>query len=453
VSQRLCSRTLSPGKIGEALARTVGTARRKGREASPKIGLFGGFGSGNIGNDASLEAMLGFLRSSRPELVLDVMCGGPETVAERYDVAAVSTYWHVNFKCGRALLPAMTVAGRALGKVIDIFRIAAWVRRHDVVIVPGMGILETSLPLRAWQFPLTMFVLCVSGRFLGTRVALVSIGVDVIDQRLNRWLLMTAARCAAYRSYRDEMSQLIVRRQGLDGVTDHVYRDLVFGIAVPPCATADSRTVGIGVMDYHGGSDDPRARAEKIRSAYVEKLKSFARWLLDHGHKIRLYVGDSNGSDDAVVNELLTDLRAYRPDLDRNWVMTEPTLTFAELTRAMIPAGTVVATRYHNVICALKLSIPTISIGYSAKNSALMADMGMEEYCQSISSLDVPLLIEQFTTLQCRAPQVRQQIAERTAGSELLVERQFAELSAWLDESTSAWLGESTVANASVFSE
>ena len=33
--------------------------------------------------------------------------------------------------------------------------------------------------------------------------------------------------------------------------------------------------------------------------------------------------------------------------------------------RAMAPVGTVVATRYHNVMCALKLSKPTISLGYS----------------------------------------------------------------------------------------
>ena len=35
---------------------------------------------------------------------------------------------------------------KVLGKGIDAFRTAAWTRRHDVVIVPGMGVLETSLP-------------------------------------------------------------------------------------------------------------------------------------------------------------------------------------------------------------------------------------------------------------------------------------------------------------------
>jgi polysaccharide pyruvyl transferase WcaK-like protein len=421
---------LLPAKIGEALAETVRSGRRRHGGASPTVGLFGGFGSGNIGNDASLEAMLGFLRSSYPELVLDVMCGGPKIVTERYDIAAVPVHWHPK-RDVMGSRPLM-VAQKALGKVVDALRIAAWVRRHDVVIVPGMGILETSLPLRAWQFPLTMFVLCVSGRVLGTRVALVSIGVDEINQRLNRWLLITAARCAAYRSYRDDMSQAAARRQGVNCLGDNVYRDLVFGRSVPDSISVDSQTVGIGVMDYYGGSDEPSSRGDDIHRSYLKKLRSFGRWLLDNGYKVRLFVGDSNGSDARVLNDVLTDLREYRPDLDPSWVAAEPTLTFAELARAMGPAGTVIATRYHNIICALMLSKPTISIEYSAKNSALMAGMGMAEYCQSIGSLDVPLLTEQFTTLQRRGSSVRQQIAECTAGSQLLVERQFAELSAWL---------------------
>lgn len=33
---------------------------------------------------------------------------------------------------------------------------------------------------------------------------------------------------------------------------DHVYLDLAFGLTVPPAGPGDERTVGIGLMDYHG---------------------------------------------------------------------------------------------------------------------------------------------------------------------------------------------------------
>ena len=95
------------------------------------------------------------------------------------------------------------IALKVLAKGVDAFRTASWVRRHDVVIVPGMGVLEATLPLRPWQTPYAMFLLCASGRIFGTKVALVSVGANVMNQRLTRWLFSLAARLAFYRSYRD----------------------------------------------------------------------------------------------------------------------------------------------------------------------------------------------------------------------------------------------------------
>jgi len=133
-----------------------------------------------------------------------------------------------------------------------------------------------------------------------------------------------------------------------------------------------------------------------------------------------------------VVEEILADLRAYRPDLDPDWVVAEPVVTFADLARAMAPAGLVVATRYHNVICALMLSKPTISIGYGEKNAVLMAGTGLAEYCQSINSLDLERLIKQLTDLENQAPRLRQTITEGNAAKASLIERQLAEVSAVL---------------------
>ena len=102
-------------------------------------------------------------------------------------------------------------------------------------------------------------------------------------------------------------------------------------------------------------------------------MKSFTRWLVDNGRQVRLFVGDTNNADETVVEEILADLRTHRPDLDVTWIVADPVVTFADLMRAMAPAGIVVATRYHNVICALMLCKPTISIGYAEKNAVLMA--------------------------------------------------------------------------------
>jgi polysaccharide pyruvyl transferase WcaK-like protein len=59
----------------------------------------------------------------------------------------------------------------------------------------------------------------------------------------------------------------------------------------------------------------------------------------------------------------------------------------------------VVATRFHNIVCALKLARPTISIGYESKNDAVMAELGLGEFCQSIESLDLEQLETEFSEL------------------------------------------------------
>ncbi|NKC22875.1 hypothetical protein HED50_15295 [Ochrobactrum oryzae] len=51
-----------------------------------KIGLFGQFGSGNTGNDGSLEAMLHQLQRTDPQIEVICICSGPEAVKTRMEL-------------------------------------------------------------------------------------------------------------------------------------------------------------------------------------------------------------------------------------------------------------------------------------------------------------------------------------------------------------------------------
>ena len=220
-----------------------------------------------------------------------------------------------------------------------------------------------------------------------------------------------------------------MRQRGVDITRDRVYPDLAFAVPVPPPRTAvDPLTVGVGVMDYHGGNDD-RGQAAEIYASYVEAIKLFVRWLVDSGRVVRLLIGDTNNSDEAVVREILSDLRACRPDLDPAQVVAEPVSSFADLMRAMAPAGVIVATRFHNVICALMLAKPTISLGYAPKFTSLMAEMGLSDFCQPTKSLTVERLIEQFTELEERQAELQQTIRDRNTANARLLGEQFARLS------------------------
>jgi polysaccharide pyruvyl transferase WcaK-like protein len=395
--------------------------------AAPRLGLYGLFGGGNIGNDGSLDAMLRYLRAAHPDAVVEVRCAGPKRIRALYGVETSAHQWYTT--CPVQASGVLAIALKALGKGIDAFRTAAWVRRHDFVVVPGTGILESTLPIRPWGTPYALFLLCASGRLFGTKVALVSVGANVPSKRLTRRLFIQAARLASYRSYRDAQSRDAMRRAGPDTMQDPVYPDLAFSLPAPAEHPDVTRTVGVGLMNYYGGNND-RRRADEMHASYVANMKRFVRWLVDRGHSVRLFTGDD--VDEIVVQEVLADLRSSRPDLELARVVAEPVRSLPQLMQQMAGVDTVVATRYHNVLCALRLSKPTLSVGYAAKNAALMTDMGLAGFCQSAGALDVGRLTEQFTELENRSAQLRQMMRERNAVYAQRLAHQFAALSTLL---------------------
>ncbi len=384
------------------------------------MGLFGLLGSGNLGNDGSLEAVLKFLRDRYPDAVVDFLCAGPEVVRARYGVEAERLHWNRHEYETAAGIGSIAMKG--FGKLVDAVRIARWVRRHDVVIVPGMGVLEATLPLRPWGFPYSLFLLTTSGRLLGRKVALISVGANLIKDRATRAVFTAAARNAFYRSYRDEPSREAMRQMGIDTSGDRVYPDLVFSLPNPAAGERVPGTIGLGVMDYHGGNDD-RADADEIHETYVAKIKDFVGQLLDAGHRIRLFTGDF--SDEKVVQDVFADLAANRPELPGDAVVFEKAGSLDELMTQMSTVDAVVATRFHNVLCALKIGVPTISLGYAIKNDVLMAEMGLDgQFCQTARGFDVDRLVKQLEEVLGRADDVKATLTDRGAKAALLLEEQ-----------------------------
>jgi len=389
-------------------------------ERPVRVGVFGLLGSGNLGNDGSLQAVLGYLRADHPDAVVDALCGGPEAVTARFGIPATRLHW--NRAEYRTASRVGAIASKGLGKFVDIFRTAAWVRRHDVVIVPGMGVLEATLPLRPWGFPYSLFLLCASGRLLGTRVALVSVGAAEIRDRPTRALVRWSGRLAAYRSYRDTQSRDAMRAMGVDTTRDEVYPDLAFSLPAPPPSTPSGPpgTVCVGVMDFHGGNDD-RARADEIYERYLDGTIRFVRTLAEEGRPVRLLTGDTC---DATVVAAILDA------VDSPLVTAAEPTSLADLMKEMAAADTVVAVRYHNLICALKTGTPMLALSYAAKSDALMERMGLGAYCHPAREVDADRLLEQFRALEKRAPELRETLTERNQAAARQLRDQFSSLTA-----------------------
>lgn len=402
-------------------------ARRSRPQAAPTVGLFGLFGQGNLGNDGSLESVLSFLRTSCPAAVVDVRCTRPDLITERYGIPAARYRFYSPGHARRhdPLAKGGRAARTMLGMAVDAVRTASWVRRHDAVIVPGMGVLEATLPQRPWQTPYLMFLLSASGQLFRTKVMLVSVGSNVIRQRATRALVASAARRAYYLSFRDSRAREAMQQMGPDVSGAPVYPDLAFALPLPADVPAGPGIVGVGIMEYSGGNDD-RRQAAAIRARYVREMTRFVAWLAANGRPVRLLAGDT--LDRPVVEKVQADVRKMLPDLDESAITAEPAYTLSELMTLLAGVETVVASRFHTVLCALRLEKPTLAVGYGVKFEELMAEMGLAGFLQQAKSVDADRLTEQFTELESRASQLRPAIAAQSGRNQILLDHQFGVL-------------------------
>ena len=367
-----------------------------------KIGIFGLFGSGNVGNDGSLEAMLAFLRRARPDAELICICawvpGAPEKVAADFQLTAIPLA--LPKPVGGLLRTLDTLSLRVPRQLASLVRAIRHARSMDMLIVPGTGMLDDFTD-RPSGMPLALFGWCFAAKLYGARIAFVSVGAGPIQHPISRWLIKSAAKMARYRSYRDNKSKAFMESIGFDTRNDAVFPDIAFKLPAPP--SRDGRgsgdeplTVGVGVMTYLGWRAAEICGAA-IYATYLGKITQFVLWLLDHGHFVRILVGQD--ADSRVVADLLARVALARPDLPQKRLLGEPSHSLHDLMHQIAETDVVVATRFHNVVCALKLGKPTLSIGYGQKHDALMAEMGLGGFCQHIENLDLDLLTAQFTRL------------------------------------------------------
>lgn len=405
--------------------------RRPGKALSdhgkrpPRIALLGQFGVGNFGNDGSLEAMIRTLARICPEAELTVICTEPEVVAETFGVKTI--------KLTRPdiALPWLERANRLLGRLpyklygpVRAFRKLAG---FDIVVLPGTGAFD-DFGDTPFGMPYVFFKWMAMARLRGCAVAFVSIGAGPAYHRLSRSFFSGASRCATYRSFRDGISRDFVSSLGVDTGCDQVFPDLAFGLPVAPPLKRDATaplTVGLGVMNYRGRTGE----GTQIYDGYIAKLARFAEYALGRGFAVRLMLGQDN--DHVAVVDLTARLRLSLSEAQLARVLYEPSSSLHDVMAQMQATDVIVATRFHNVVCALRVGMPLISLGYLEKHDVLAADVGLADYCTDVEQFEVEWLISRLERLleerEARAAQVRATVEryldELSAQETMLVER------------------------------
>jgi polysaccharide pyruvyl transferase WcaK-like protein len=386
-----------------------------------KIAFLGLFGQGNLGNDCTLQAVLHNARKYLPDAVAKCICSGPEEVSVTYNIPV----FPMEAVSGKSRPETKNIGLRFLGKVfIRITReflhgvnAVRALRGSHMLIAAGTGLLvDHSTGFRG--YPYYVFKWSIIAKLCRCKLLIISMGAGPIYHPLSRWLIKSALSLADYRSYRDTFSKQYIEGIGFGANSDPVYPDLAFSL---PRATVSVRrsfhserpVIGVGVVDYYGLSGKSDEERESVYRDYLNKMVTFVTWLLNHKYAVRVLIGDVK-YDRSVKRDLMELLKDRGLESQDGRIINEPILSVEQLLSQLVATDVVVSPRYHNIILALMLNKPVISLSYNEKFDSLMAGFGLAEYSLPIGEFDVERLIERFIELVKSAEELRFHIERKT---------------------------------------
>jgi polysaccharide pyruvyl transferase WcaK-like protein len=372
------------------------------------VALFGYLGSGNIGNDATFETVLGWLRSTYPEVEVRCITIAPEEVTVRYGIPAVPLAWRPSRPSRNRVTQKLH---KVFGRLLDMPRSFALAGSADAIIVPGMGVLEATLGVHPWGMPLWLFLTSAACRLRGRRFLLLDVGAEYAENPLTRWLNTATVKLATHVSYRDEASAAAMARAGARK-PEAIAPDLVFAYPASTQPNLEPGRLVVGVMAFYGKGDDP-VRGAEVRRRYVTTMADSLAQVAEAGDHIVIVSGDRVDID--VAHELRTTVLEARQDLSDDAVVVREFTTFSELTEEMRRADVVIPSRFHNLICALRVARPTVSAGYAPKNHELMLALDLDEYSQTMEHLDGEKLVAQIRAARSNAEALTAKIRRGTS--------------------------------------
>lgn len=394
--------------------------------------LFGLFGTGNIGNDATLRVTLHYLRTREPDADIICVCNELPEFARDFGVSPlplnplpvrgrwrIANAWLRNAYAATAMLVSEPLRRARMRRVLA---------GADSLIFVGTGVFD-DFGLLPWDMPAWMLGWCRAAVSVGAQVQLLAVGAGPMRNRLNRALMKRAIVAADRRSLRDTVSRDYLQSIGVDTSADSVVPDLVFGLpsewiahSRPP--ESPPRVVGLGVMGYFGWNADQQ-KGQGIYRTYITKMEQFLRWLLERGYAVRLLVGELP-TDERPVRDLLSAVDPHGQARSEGSLATQAVHSLDGLLKEIAATDIVVASRFHNVICALAAGRPAMAVGYASKFDALMAEMGMGSYSLHIETFEVEQLKRDFVTLAESHAEVKARLGSRCATYRQSVQQVFA---------------------------
>ncbi len=161
----------------------------------------------------------------------------------------------------------------------------------------------------------------------------------------------------------------------------------------------EKKIIGITLRPYRfPNSPDPQKRYE----SYVAELATFVEYLTNEGHHVVFSahtLGPSSHEDDRIA---LKDVMNRLSDATKSQTtyLEDVELDCRDLTSIYSHFDVMVGTRFHSVIFALNVEVPSVAIAYGGNKSfGIMKDLGLDEFVFPIEEVKAVDLVKSVSTI------------------------------------------------------
>ena len=419
-------------------------------------------GNGNLGDEATVAAVIQNLRRRCPTATIYAFSANPEDTRKRHDISAfpitrprrqsvvtgssalgITSQAHVELPrtprerikaTVKALPPVYTVMKAVrdtVTSVPDLFDEVIFLAKSfrrlkgtDLLIVPGSGVLSDHFG-GPFNFPYMLFKWSLLTKASRTRLAFLSVGAGPLCSHLSRRLVKYSMSLARYRSCRDMTSKQVLDGLGMRNVTP-VFPDLATSLQVDPTPSVPNHRrpiVGINAFPHFDFRYWPVSDAAKYQR-YITMVASFASWLIDKRYQVFFFPTQIR-ADPPVIQDIQNLLNKHDGTDFGNSVLDVPIHNLADLTTRLATTDLVVATRFHGILLSFLFNKPVLAISNHHKMTDLMTEMGQSQYILDIDTFTRESLIERFTSLECNSDTVRRQIARCVSEHRRVLDRQY----------------------------
>lgn len=419
---------------------------------STRIGIFNPCGTGNLGDEATVAALIQNLKKLLPRLDICCFSTNPADTRERHGVNAFPVRLILKSSLANELrnasgpapnsgrppglldrikallksMPLLFTAAKLLWKswrtlVRPFLELSFWIycfkrlKNLDYFIIAGSGQLSDHFG-GVMGYPYMIFTWSLIAKANYARLVFLSVGAGPLSSPLSRFLIKTCLHWSDFRSFRDGASKKLVERLGVNG-NNLVFPDLAHSLQIELPAGVSSQLclgrprVGINPFPHY----DPRYWPIGDRSKYQDyilRLSSFVRWLLDNDYPIILFPTQLR-ADPRVIQDLKKSLKdnGAADVIDK---IAEPNIhTLEDLFVQLSKMDIVVATRFHGILFSFLMNKPVLGISNHHKMAEIMIAMGQQEYLLDINSFDLGAITQRFLAIEANREAIQSQIEEK----------------------------------------